>query len=91
MAGKPDRLVVDAFHQAAVAGDHPGAVVDQIVAEDGVEVPLGDRHADRHRQALAERPGGGLDARRASKFSGWPAHGLPSWRKLLMSSIVGRA
>ena len=62
MAGEARRLVVDAFHQAAVAGDHPGAVIDQIVAKLGVEVPLGDRHADRHRQALAERPGGRLDA-----------------------------
>ena len=62
MAGEPDRLMVDALHQAAVAGDDEGAVVDQLVAIDGVQVPLGDRHADRHRQALAERPGGRLDA-----------------------------
>ena len=62
MAGKARRLVVDALHQAAVAGDHPGPVIDQIVAEHGVEVALGDRHADRHREALAERPGGRLDA-----------------------------
>ena len=61
MAGKPDRLVVDAFHQAAVAGDHEGAVIDQLVAIDRVQMPLGDRHADRHRQALPERAGGGFD------------------------------
>ena len=30
MPGKADRLVVDTFHQAAVTGDHPGAVIDQI-------------------------------------------------------------
>ena len=35
MPGEPRRLMVDAFHQAAVAGDHPGAVVDQFVAIDG--------------------------------------------------------
>ena len=40
----------------------PGPVIDQLVAEDGVQVPLGDRHADRHGEALAERPGGRLDA-----------------------------
>jgi hypothetical protein len=90
MPGEPDRLVVDALHQVAVAGDDEGAVVDQIVAVDGVQMPLGDRHADRHRQALAERPGRDLDPG-SSKFSGWPAQGLPSWRKRLMSSIVGRA
>ena len=50
--------MVDAFHQAAVAGDHPGAVIDQIVAEHRVQMPLGDRHADRHRQALPQRAGG---------------------------------
>ena len=29
-AGEPDRLVADALHQAAVAGDHPGVVVDDL-------------------------------------------------------------
>ena len=62
MPGEPDRLVVDALHQAAVAGDDEGAVVDQLVAVNGVEVPLGDRHADRHRHALPQRPGRHLDA-----------------------------
>ncbi len=40
----------------------PGVVIDQFVAEAGIEVPLGDRHADRHRQALPQRAGGRLDA-----------------------------
>ena len=62
-AGQADRLVADALHQAAVAGDHPGAVVDQVVAEPGVHVPLGHGHADGGGQALAQRAGGGLDAR----------------------------
>ena len=62
LPGEPHRLVVDALHEAAVAGDHEGAVIDQIVAVDGVEVPLGDRHSDRHRDALPERPGRHLDA-----------------------------
>ena len=61
MPGEADRLVVDALHQIAVAGDDEGAVVDQIVAIDGVQMPLGDRHPDRHRHALAERAGGDLD------------------------------
>ncbi len=54
--------MVDALHQAAVAGDDPGPVVDQIVAIFGVEVALGDRHADRHGDALPERPGRRLDS-----------------------------
>jgi hypothetical protein len=47
--------------RVAVARDHPGAVVDQIVAEDRVQVPFRDRHADGHGEALAERAGGRLD------------------------------
>ena len=91
VAGKPDRLVVDALHEAAVAGDDEGAVIDQVVAVDGVEVALGDRHADRHRDALAERTGRDLDSRQARNSPGWPAVGEPSWRKRLMSSSVGRS
>ena len=53
--------MVDAFHQAAVAGDDEGAVIDQFVAVDRVQMPLGDRHADRGGKALAERAGGRLD------------------------------
>ena len=63
MPGQPDRLVVDPFHQAPVASDHPGPMIDQIVAEHGVQMPLGDRHAHRHRKALPQRPGGALDPR----------------------------
>src|SRR3546814_17135909 len=33
VAGEADRLMVDAFHQAAVAGDHPGAMIDQVVPD----------------------------------------------------------
>ncbi len=61
-AGDADRLVADALHQAAVAGDHPGAVVDDILAEARGQVGLGHGHADRHRQALAQRAGGAFDA-----------------------------
>ena len=68
MPGEVDRLVADAFHQAAVAGDHVGEVVDQFVAEAGVHHALGERHADRGGEPLAERPGGGLDAERVAVF-----------------------
>ncbi len=62
MPGKADRLVVDPFHQAAVARHHPGAVIDQRVAICGVELPFGHRHADGHGEALPERPGGAFRA-----------------------------
>src|SRR3546814_2317820 len=62
VAGQRDRLVADAFHEAAVADDAIGVVIDQIVAEAGVQQTLGERHADGVGEALAERAGGGLDA-----------------------------
>ena len=82
MAGKPDRLVVDAFHQAAVAGDDEGAVIDQLVAIDRVQMPLGDRHADRHRHALPSGPVV-TSMPGSSKFSGWPAVGRAELAEVL--------
>jgi hypothetical protein len=67
-AGDADGLVADAFHQAAVAGDHPGAVVDEVMAEAASQMSLGHRHADGGGQALAQRAGGGLDARGVVDF-----------------------
>ena len=61
MPGEPDRFVVDALHQIAVAGDDEGAVIDQVVAVDRVQMALGDGHSDGHRHPLAERPGGHFD------------------------------
>ena len=62
MPGKANGLMVDALHQTAVAGDHEGTMVDQIVAVDGVEMPLGDGHPDRHRRPLPQRSGRDLDS-----------------------------
>ena len=62
MPGEPDRLVADAFHQIAVAGDDIGLVIDQLVAEARIQHALGQRHADGSRDALAERAGRRLDA-----------------------------
>ena len=63
--GQRAGLVRDSFHQAAVAEEHPGAVIDHVEAgaiELGGEPLLRERHAHGIRQPLAERPGGGLDA-----------------------------
>ncbi len=57
----------DAFHQAAVADEHVGAVIDDRMTgpvELGGEQALGERHADGVGQALPQRAGGGFDARR---------------------------
>ena len=68
MPGERRRLMADAFLQVAVGRDDPGAVVHQAFAEPGGEVPFGQRHADGGRDALAERAGGGLDARMLAEF-----------------------
>ena len=72
MAGERRGLVADALHEAAVAGDHERVVVDELGAEAVAQHALGDRHADGVAEALAERPGGDLDARRCGAASGWP-------------------
>jgi len=59
------RLVRDAFHQAAVAAEEIGVVVDDgrvRAIEVRREEALRERHPDRIRDALAERPRGRLDA-----------------------------
>ena len=59
------RLVRDAFHQAAVAAEEIGVVIDDRrvgAIEVRRERALRERHADRVRDALAERPRGRLDA-----------------------------
>ncbi len=64
-------LVRDALHEAAVAAKRIGVVVDDVVArsiECGGKDSLRECHADRIGEALAERPGRRLDARRAAVF-----------------------
>ena len=66
----PARLAAsdaDALLEVAVGADAVGPVVDDGVAgavELGGQAPLRDGHAHGVGEALAERPGGGLDARR---------------------------
>ncbi len=70
-AGKGRGLVADALHQAAIADEDVGVVVDDLVAvavELGGEQLFGQRHADGVAQALAERAGRRLDARRDVDF-----------------------
>ena len=65
------RFGADAFHQAAVAAHGVDVVVEQLEARTVVaigEPALGDGHADAGGDALAERPGGRLDARHHPVF-----------------------
>ena len=61
MTGKANCLVVDTFHQASVACDHPGFMVDEFVTEHGVQMPLGNCHTNGHRQTLPQRTGRGFN------------------------------
>ena len=78
MPGQRGRLVRDPLHEAAVARDHEGPVVAHLVAEGGPQPAFGDRHAHRVGEALAERPGGDLDARPCGGTRGGPASGCPT-------------
>ena len=83
--GERDRLVADALHQAAVAGNHVGVVVDDGVAEPRIEEPLRQRHAHGIAEALAQRTRGRLDARRVPEL-GMPRRlgaQLPEARQLI--------
>ena len=64
-AGQRAGLVADAFHEAAVADEHPGAVIDDRMAgavELSSQQLLGEGHADRVGETLPQRSGRGLHA-----------------------------
>ena len=66
-AGQRGDFMADAFHQTAVAEEDPGAVIDELEAlaiEARGEQLLGECHADRIGDALAERAGRGFHTRR---------------------------
>ena len=85
----------DAFHQAAVAEKHVGVVIDDRSAgtiERRGEMRFRERHADRVREPLAERPRGGLDAERnvALGMPGGSAAELAKFLELVESDLVAR-
>ena len=70
-AGQRAGFVRNAFHQAAVAEENVGVVIDDLVAglvELGGQHLFGQREANGIGDALAERAGGGLDAGRVAEF-----------------------
>ena len=64
MAGERRGLRGDAFHQVAVGADREDVVVAGLGAEVLAQELLGHRHPDAVAEALAERAGRRLDARR---------------------------
>ena len=85
MAGHVDGFVRNAFHQAAVASDHIGIMIDQIVPKARVGQALGQRHAHGGGDALAERAGRRLDAQGMAIFrmAGGPGAELAEILQLL--------
>ena len=60
-SGERSGFVRDAFHQVAVATEHVGVVIHDVVSGpvvDGGEMGLGDGHAYAHGKTLAQRAGG---------------------------------
>ena len=63
VTGQRRRLAGHALHHVAVATEHPGAMVDQLVSGPvvaGGQQPLGDRQPDPVANPLAQRAGGHL-------------------------------
>jgi hypothetical protein len=60
--------MADAFHEAAVTGDHIGIVIDKLAPKARAQHFFGHGKADRVGNPLTERAGGGLDALRVAIF-----------------------
>jgi hypothetical protein len=80
--------VADALHQAAVARDHPGVVVDDLGPEAGAQRFLGDGEAHGIGQALAQRAGGRLDPRGMAVFGVPGGARAPLAEALIWSSVM---
>ena len=91
----------NALHQAAVADEHVGPVIDDRVpgaVEACGQQSLRERHADRVGEALPERPGGGLDTggEAVLRMSGRlrvelaEAASAPRWANRSRSGATGR-
>ncbi len=90
MPGQRCRLVGDAFHDAAVAGQHENAVVAHLGPEAGPHHALGEGHADRVGEALPQRAGGDLDARGVPELgvARRPAVPLPEPAQVIERQVV---
>ena len=85
VTGERGGLGRDALLQVAVGRDHVRVVIDDLVALAVVTLgqhALAERHAHGRRDALAERPGGGLDA------GGVPVLGVPGGRGAELAEVL---
>jgi len=78
-AGQRAGFVRDAFHHATVAHEDPGTMVDDLVAglvEFVSQQLFRHRHTDGIGDALTQRAGSGLNAKRCSRIRGGPGLGV---------------
>ena len=68
LAGQRQRFLADAFHQAAVAGDDIGVMVNHLGPPAGAQRFLGNGKAHGIAQPLAQRARGGLNALGMAEF-----------------------
>ncbi len=83
MAGQRDRFVADAFLQIAVAGDHIDLVIDQILAEAGIEMALPPAPCPPHWRCPGPSGPVVVSMPGAWPYSGWPAVRLPTLAETL--------
>src|SRR5690606_11509464 len=62
VAGDRRRLRADPLHEVPVGYEPVGVMIDEVDAEPGTQVRLGDRHSHPGAESLPEWPGGHLDA-----------------------------
>jgi hypothetical protein len=73
MPANADRLMAYPLHQAAVAGDHPDAMIDDLATVlRAARLLLGDRHADGSRETLTERASRRFDSRGMTELRDGP-------------------
>ena len=63
MTGKGKRLLADTLHKIAIGREYVGIVINDVVAEFGVERTFCDCHSDCVGNALAQRTGRRFDSR----------------------------
>ena len=88
VAGQRDRFLADAFHQAAVAGQHTGVVVDEVVAELRRSAWLRRAPCRRNWRGPGRAGRWWSRCRWRSRIPGGRRSCEPSWRKFLIWSIV---
>ena len=68
VTGHRNGFLGNAFHQAAVTGNHIGEVIDNIIAKARIHDAFAKRETNRGRNALTQRAGGGFDTGTMAEF-----------------------